>query len=289
MYLFSYFTGEGEDGLHLAWSADGLSWHDVDGGAPLLHPEVGSRVMRDPHLSLGADGLFRLVWTTGWWDRGFGYAESRDLRAWSPQRFVPVMAHEPGACNTWAPEIFHDRRSGRCLIVWATTIPGRFPETDLSGDLHDGRQLNHRLYGTTTTDFVHFTPATLFYDGGFNVIDGTLVDLGDRVVLIVKDETGAPTPRKHLRVAFAPEPGGPWTPAGPAFTAAWVEGPSAVRLGDAWMVYYDEYTRGRYGAVRTRDFLTWEDMSAQVRMPPGARHGTVLDVPPGAVTALRIR
>ncbi|HEX7088339.1 MAG TPA: glycoside hydrolase family 43 protein [Vicinamibacterales bacterium] len=289
VYLFSYFTGEGADGLRLATSENGLTWQEVDGGLPLLPPGPGSGVMRDPHLSFGPDGVFRLVWTTGWWDKGFGYAESCDLRAWSTPRFVPVMAHEPEARNTWAPEIVYDRSASHYLIFWATTIPGRFPETDLSGDLHDGRQLNHRLYCTTTTDFEHFAPASLFYDGGFNVIDGTIVDLGDRFAMIVKDETRAPIPHKHLRVTFAPAPRGPWGPAGRAFTPGWVEGPSVVRLGDAWVVYYDEYTRQRYGAMRTHDFETWEDVSGLVRMPAGARHGTVLDLPPDAVAALQAR
>src|SRR5690606_463745 len=46
-YLFSYFTGNGEDGLHLAWSADGLTWTTLRSGASFLAPEVGSKLMRD--------------------------------------------------------------------------------------------------------------------------------------------------------------------------------------------------------------------------------------------------
>jgi hypothetical protein len=29
VYMFSYFIGNGEDGLHLAYSYDGLKWEDV--------------------------------------------------------------------------------------------------------------------------------------------------------------------------------------------------------------------------------------------------------------------
>lgn len=29
IYMFSYFVGNGEDGLHLAYSYDGLKWEDV--------------------------------------------------------------------------------------------------------------------------------------------------------------------------------------------------------------------------------------------------------------------
>lgn len=31
-YLFSYFINNGEDGLHLAWSTDGLNWKALNGG-----------------------------------------------------------------------------------------------------------------------------------------------------------------------------------------------------------------------------------------------------------------
>lgn len=285
--LFTYFTGNGEDGLHLATSEDGLRWIALGGGRSYLTPTIGTKLMRDPCLVAGPDGQFHLVWTTGWWDRGIGIAHSSDLVTWSTQQFVPVMAHEPTARNAWAPEILHDRTSGRFLIYWASTIPGRFPETETSGDADDNRRLNHRLYATTTTDFRHYTPTRLLYDPGFNVIDGTIVDLGTRFGMVVKDETRWPVPKKHLRMAFAAAPDGPWSAAGPAFTRDWVEGPTALKVGEAWMVYFDEYTRKRYGAMRTRDFVSWEDVSESIRFPTGARHGTTIAVPQPIVAALQ--
>ena len=41
VYLFSYFVGNGEDGLHLATSEDGLKWSALRGGGSLLQPVVG--------------------------------------------------------------------------------------------------------------------------------------------------------------------------------------------------------------------------------------------------------
>lgn len=285
-FLFTYFIGNGEDGLHLATSDDGLIWRAIGKGRSFLTPTVGTRLMRDPCLVQGPDGQFHLVWTTGWWDQGIGVAHSADLVAWSAQKFVPVMAHEPTARNAWAPEIVYDRMARRYLIYWASTIPGRFPETEAGGDVDDNRRLNHRLYATTTIDFATFTPTRLLYDGGFNVIDGTIVDLGTRFGMVVKDETRWPVAKKHLRMTFADRPDGPWSAAGPAFSRDWVEGPTALRVGDAWLVYFDEYTRKRYGAMRTRDFVAWEDVSGAVRFPEGARHGTTLAVPRSVVAAL---
>lgn len=62
-------------------------------------------LMRDRWICRGPDGIFHMVWTTSWGQRGIGLAHSRDLISWSEQKFVEVMAHEPKAMNCWAPEI----------------------------------------------------------------------------------------------------------------------------------------------------------------------------------------
>src|ERR1700704_4591124 len=66
-YLFTYFKGNGEDGLHLAYSVDGLTWQALNDGKALLRPVVGrNKLMRDPQIVAGPDGLFHLVWTSSW-------------------------------------------------------------------------------------------------------------------------------------------------------------------------------------------------------------------------------
>lgn len=285
-WLFSDFIGNGEDGLHFARSDDGNTWRPVAAGRSWLAPTIATRLMRDPSIAQGPDGVYHLVWTTGWWDHGFGVAHSRDLVTWSAQTNVPVLTDVKGVRNVWAPEIFHDAATDRFLIVWASTIDGRFPETALSGDERPGGRLNHRLYATTTTDFVSYTPARLFYDGGFNVIDGVVVRDGTRYVLVLKDETKLPEPRKHLRVAFADRAEGPYGPASPPFSPDWVEGPTVIRLGDAWRIYYDEYTRDRFGAMETRDFRQFSPAPSPMRFPDGMRHGTAFPVPRALADAL---
>jgi beta-xylosidase len=213
----------------------------------------------------------------------FGYASSRDLINWSQQRAIPAMVHEPEARNCWAPEIFHDKASDRFLIFWSSTIPGRFPATDASGNGGD----NHRVYYTTTKDFQQFAPTRLFYDGGFNVIDATMIHALGKYHLIVKDETRNPVARKNLRICTSESPEGPWSSASEPFTISWVEGPSVVQIGDEYIVYFDHYARPQYyGAIKTRDFKTWEDITGQVSFPHGARHGTVFPVPEAALKKL---
>lgn len=281
-YLFSYFTGNGEDGLHLAWSRDGFAWKALNGGKSYLTPEVGeSKLMRDPCLLRGPDGTFHMVWTTAWAGKTIGYSSSKDLIHWSKQRAVPVMEHEPQATNCWAPEIVFDEKKGEYLIFWATTIVGKFPETARQAE----NNYNHRIYSTTTKDFTTFTPTRLFYDPGFNVIDATLLRAFDRFYLIVKDETRNP-PKKHLRMATSDSIEGPFTNLSPPFTRDWVEGPSAIKIGDEFLVYFDAYTNHRYEALRSRDLKTWEDISSKISFPQGTRHGTALSVPGSVVEKL---
>ena len=270
--LFSFFRDNGQDGLYLAWSRDGLRWTELKPrGKSFLQPKIGGKLMRDPCLCQGPDGTFHMVWTTGWGKPPvIGYAHSRDLLQWSEQKAVPVMSHEPEARNAWAPELFYDETERQWLIFWSTTIPGRFPETDQTGD----NGWNHRIYFTTTKDFASFAPTRLFYDGGFNVIDATLLKARGKHYLIVKDETKTPV-KKHLRIAVSDRAEGPFSKAGPAITGDWVEGPSAIQMGEEFYIYFDHYARPQYcGAVKSQDLEHWQDISNQLSFPEGVRHGT---------------
>ncbi|MGI4744333.1 MAG: glycoside hydrolase family 43 protein [Janthinobacterium lividum] len=273
--LFAYFKGNGEDGLHLATSPDGLQWTALNQDKPLLAPTVSKdKLMRDPCIIRGQDGQFHMVWTTSWHDRGIGYASSPDLVHWSPQQYLPVMEQEPAAKNCWAPEITYDAKNKQYIIYWATTIPGRFTagETAVEG------ANNHRIYYVTTTDFKTYTPAKVLYDQGFNVIDATIQPTGHRFVMFLKDETREPV-QKNLRVAFADQAAGPYgAPSAPITGQYWAEGPTAIQLGPKWLVYFDKYTEHKYGAVTSTDLKTWTDISNQVHFPPGTRHGTVLRI-----------
>ena len=274
-YLFSYFKGNGEDGLHLAASRDGFKWTSLNRDRPLLAPRVGrDRLMRDPSIVRAPDGVFHMVWTTSWNDRIIGYAHSKDLIRWSEQRAIPVMMHEPAARNSWAPEVFYDPTGRRYFIVWSTTIPDRFPNTTDSSE----SRYNHRVYYTTTADFKSFAPTRLFFDPGHNVIDAFLAKAGDRYLLFFKDETLKPEPRKLILLAAGDRPEGPFGPAKVISPENWVEGPSALRIGGTWFVYYDCYRKGRYGGVTSTDLEAWTDVTARLEFPPGARHGTAFQV-----------
>lgn len=288
VYLFSTFREPEQDGLRFAYSLDGYHWTNVPG--LFLKARVGGGIMRDPSICRGPDGTWHLVWTSAWrGDRGFGYAHSKDLVHWSEQRFLPVMEHEPDTVNVWAPELFYDEEGGRFILCWASTIPGRFP------DHLEARDNNHRMYYTTTRDFHTFTPTQLFLDPGFSVIDCQILKVngkprppslspsdGERVaegrergspayVLLLKDNT---RPQRNLRVAFGDTPLGPWRDLSPNLTAHLTEGPSALKIGDDWIIYYESYDAKHYSAMKTRDFKTFTDVTAEMTFPDRLKHGT---------------
>ncbi|HPF21989.1 MAG: glycoside hydrolase family 43 protein [Hyphomonas sp.] len=281
-YLFSSFRGDGEDGLHLAWSEDGYTWTALKGDQSFMLPDVGGKLMRDPCIIRGPDGLYHMVWTTGWWENTIGVAHSADLVHWSAQEKVPVMANIPDVMNTWAPEILWLEKSGEYLVFWSSSIPDTFPETADRGDIRStvGKPLNHRIYAATTKDFETWSDTFLFYDGGFVSIDGTILQEDDRAVMFVKDETKRPVPEKNIRLALAKTARGPFGEAGAPVSpeGVWVEGPTAMKIGDTYYVYYDAYMEHRMGAMTSPDLVTWHDISDEISFPAGSRHGSVLKV-----------
>lgn len=269
VYLFSYFKNNGQDGLHLAYSHDGLEWKALKHDSSFLIPMVAKdKLMRDPCIIRGIDGKFHMVWTVSWNDKGIGYASSPDLVHWSEQQFIPVMQHEDSARNCWAPEIFYDRKKKEYMIYWATTIPGRFSAGD--------NRYNHRLYYVTTRDFKNFSRTKLLYNRGFNVIDATIQQNGKEYIMFLKDETRYP-PQKNIRIAVSRKWDKAYSTASPPITGSyWAEGPTVLKKGDQWIVYFDKYLDHQYGAVLSTDLVNWADISDQLKFPEGARHGSVL-------------
>ena len=270
VYVSTSFHEPATDGLRFIYSYDGWHWDSIPG--TWLKPEVGKqRVMRDPSIIRTPDGTFHLVWTSSWrGDRGFGYACSKDLKHWSQQRFIEVMT-DTTTVNVWAPELFWDDERQQAVIVWASCIPGRFP------DGQEDHKNNHRLYYTTTKDFKTFAPAKLMIDPGFSCIDATLVKRGKRdYVMVLKDNT---RPERDIKVAYSKSPYGPWSAASEPFTGKMMEGPTTAKVDGGWLIYYDRYRLKDFGAHFTKDFVKFEDVSKQVSVPVLHKHGTIFRAP----------
>jgi hypothetical protein len=280
-WLFAGFKKDSKDGVYYAISLDGLHWKLANGGKPVVPPTEPGELMRDPFVQRGPDGSFRMVWTWAWYKPlVMGYSESKDLLTWTPHRQLAVMPNEPKALNVWAPALYYEPVQKRWLIFWASSIPGRFPGEN-TGDSSTSGPLNHRIFSTTTADFKTFTPAKLFFDPGFSVIDATLlppIAAGKPFTLIFKDERKTPL-EKHLLTATGPSFEGPWTNISQPISETWSEGAAIIPVAGGYMAYYDHYSQGQhYGAIFSPDLLNWSDAMGKMEFPAGMRHGSFLQI-----------
>ena len=144
------------------------------------------------------------------------------------------MADEPAALNCWAPEIAWDAHKEQFLIFWASTITNRFLETAGQTENH----YNHRIYSTTTKDFRTFTGTRLYYDPGFNIIDATLLPREGPFPPSCSKMKRSTLPGNTCAWRSVTIPDGPFGPPGPPFSRSWVEGPTALRLGDEYILLF---------------------------------------------------
>ncbi|MDE3105463.1 MAG: glycoside hydrolase family 43 protein [Acidobacteriota bacterium] len=268
-WLFAYFKEPGNQGIYLALSRDGYHYTALNDGGPWLAPEQPGEIMRDVYLTRGPDGLFQMVWTWAWHGNALGHATSRDLIHWSVQQYIPIMASHQDTNNVWAPELAWDEQRGKWLVLWS------------SSSKDDAR--GNRIWCSYTSDFNDFTPPQIFFDPGFVVIDATLFHAANKTrssyYLILKDQTNDPL-RYQERFATGPTVEGPWSPLSPPINESWSEGPSAIQIGDTYLVFYDHYRppHAQYEAVATKDWKHWTDASAQISMPAASKHGSFLQI-----------
>ncbi len=267
--LFAFFRNE-RDGLHLATSEDGLKWEALNADKSFLTPQVGGKLMRDPTLQRGPEGLFHLLWTDSWTGQSIGYANSKDLIHWSEQQELPVMAAESTTRMTWAPEMRYDGQKAEWVIYWSSTVGGT---------------TGQRTYATTTKDFKAFTPAKLFFDPGFGEIDASILEDGGKFLMFYKHGG------RGIQLATADNLQGPYTNTETMFAypnADQWEGPWPIKRGGDYLVYVDHYrSANRMGLWRSHDLKTWEDITAQTSGLRGISHGSVIPVPKSVVAAIK--
>ena len=286
-WLFVGFKGNAEDGVYYALSLDGYHWTIANQDRPIFHqtppsefspnlssPPKQNELMRDPFIQRGPDGTFHMLWTWSWRSPTvIGHSTSTDLLHWTPHQQLNVLANEPAALNAWAPALYYEPDQKRWLIFWSSTIPGRFPG-DNSGD----SGLNHRIFYTTTTDFINLAPSKLFFDPGYSVIDATLIQTGSNYHLIFKDERATPL-KKILQIAEGPTMEGPWSNITPPISDHWSEGAAIIHVKDGYLAYYDHYhDPQRYGALFSTDLKTWTDATDRIAFPKKLRHGSFLRI-----------
>ena len=222
--------------------------------------------MRDVFLTRGPDGLFHMVWTWNWRGGSLGYASSPDLLTWSAQKNVPIMVDFPATNNVWAPETYWDAAKNQWLLIWSSSMK----------DSQDG----NRIWLSLTPDFQSFSRPAIFFDPGYVTIDATIFHGATGPYrLIFKEQTYDPLTFQE-RVATGPTLEGPWSNISGPINESWSEGPSAIQIGNQYIVFYDHYRapRARFEAVATTDWKHWQDITAQTSLPPYSKHGSFLHI-----------
>ncbi|TPW99192.1 hypothetical protein FJ656_33200, partial [Schumannella luteola] len=251
-FVMSYFT-LADEALHLAVSDDGVHFEPLLGGTPLLRSEQGAHSIRDPFIGEGVDGRFHLLGTDGWRSNSVVHSVSDDLLQWSTPELIPVMAEIAGTYNAWAPEFFTDPATGIHHLLWSSIVdPASTPPTGAWVD----PVMRQRIWTSRTTDFVDFTPAEVFFDPGYTVIDATVAVDSDGFLMAFKDERGRndlATDNKTIRFARFPHPGAPFHLLDSAVPFSPVEGPSLFRRDGEWVVIFDRFLEDAYAAATSRD------------------------------------
>lgn len=298
--LVSFFRGNGEAGVFLAASDDGLQFTSLNDDKPVVKPAPwkNQNLTRDPSVVFHV-GKFHAVWTTSWKGDCFAYAESADLVTWSdPVRVEPFSDKKPK--NTWAPEICWDPAKRDFMILWSSDLQGK----------------GNRIQMTRTADGKTFAPRQEFLDRPFGCIDAFPFREEDanRWVMIYKNEEAEEKGGKNLRVATAPlDFSKPWIDLvdkpiiGPGSAVAadtMTEGPTLLKMGKEYFLYWDSPLRGgkkavsqkeaaklspgdSFGMASSTDLVTWTDHTAKLRLPSNVRHGTVFRAPRAAVGWLK--
>ncbi len=276
-WLFIYFKEPGSQGIYFALSRDGYHYMPLNDGQPWLAPSQSGELMRDVFLTRGPDHLFHMDWTWNWRGNSLGYASSPDLITWSAQQQVPVMADFPQTNNVWAPEIYWDSKKSQWLLIWSSSMKDS--------------NVGHRIWFSLTSDFKSFSKPAIFFDPGYVTIDATIFHgRTGPYRLIFKQQSLDPLTYQE-RVASGPTLEGPWSNISGPINESWSEGPSAIQVGNQFIVFYDHYRapRARYEAVATTDWKHWRDITAESSVPEHCKHGSFLHITDEEATRLLAR
>ncbi|AQP43624.1 LamG-like jellyroll fold domain-containing protein [Tessaracoccus flavus] len=299
-YLFTYFVGEGTANgeqiyFGLSEGNDPLHYMDLADNQPVLTSTLGEEGLRDPFIIRSPEGdkFYQIATDLRIYDgRGWDAAqrsgsksimvwESTDLVNWTDQRLVQVSPDTAG--NTWAPEAFYDESIGAYVVFWASKL---YAEDDPD---HTGNTYNRMMYATTR-DFHTFTPAQVWIDPGYSVIDSTVIKEGDTYYRFTKDERGRnaenPCGKYIVGESSTELRSTDWTFIDECIGQGQInagEGPTIFKDNEAdkWYMFIDEFGGRGYVPFETTnldgDRTEWT-IPDSYDMPSRPRHGTVLPI-----------
>ncbi|MFE2023333.1 glycoside hydrolase family 43 protein [Streptomyces sp. NPDC059499] len=275
-YVMGYFTesplNNGNDyGLHLAVSTDSLNWMPLNQNAPVVTPTAGAGGLRDPFILRKQDGTF-VVLATDLKGTDWGYNsqyihvwDSADLRTFTNYRRPKL--HDM-ATHSWAPEAFWDASRGQYALIYSS----------VNSTGHSVIMVNY------TTDFLTVSAPQVFFDPGYDVIDGDMaVGVNGVNYLFFKNSaTGGLTGARSTSL----NPGS-FVPFGNSLAHGGTEAPTLVKslTSNTWYLWGDTYTpNGVLYAWRTNDLAagSWTPVDQRLYTHPlNAKHCTIAAITAG--------
>ena len=283
-YLFVHFKGTestpDDEQIYFAVSEDGLVWKNINGGMAVLRSEKGERGVRDPHIIRLRGGGFALIATDlsiysrrgmkDMWDdcqkrgsRCIAVWKSEDLVTWTEQKMIAVAAGNAGCA--WAPEAVYDRARDEYMVFWASKTAA------------DGYR-KQRIWGAYTQDFESFSPAELYIERQYSVIDTTIAYKDGVYYRFTKNEDS----KKVFLETSMDLNGRFWEKEEFSLRDEFgYEGPALCEMEDGgYMLYMDNFASHEgykpfyTDSLRSADFRPQEGFST----PDIFRHGTVIPI-----------
>ncbi|MFD9318365.1 glycoside hydrolase family 43 protein [Streptomyces sp. NPDC060053] len=260
-YVMGYFTestslGAGTDyGLHLAVSTDGLQWMPLNQNNPVVTPTEGALGLRDPFILRKQDGTYVVIATdlkgTDWSyvSQYVHVWNSTDLRTFTG--YHRLKLHDMNT-HSWAPEAFWDAGRGQYALIYSAV--------NSSG--HNVIMVNY------TTDFVTASAPQVFFDPGYDVIDGDMAVgvNGVNYLYFKKDQTLVGARSSSL------DPGS-FTVFNTGVAHGGTEAPTLVKslTSSTWWLWGDTYTpNGVFYAWQSTDLSagTWTALDQKTYTQP---------------------
>lgn len=279
VYLFAGYRNQG-DGLHFSYSADARHWTPING--TFLTSRLGARLFRDPYILHSADGVYRMVWTTGFKDIGVGYAQSTDLIHWTEPRVLPLMKAFPSK-NCWAPKLLQDTATGLFRIYWTSSVEGWFTDAaPTSGDF------NNRTFQATTRDFIAFSEPSLLIEPGFDHNDPNIIAWHGGYIATFKqgDNSKEKIWGPHY-AATATNAAGPFKLVPTPILSEHADVLALVNAGDQLIYYIKRASPRQFAAFATTDGQTWTDITNTVSGDVTQNQGCIFTVPASVLTQLQ--
>ena len=268
MYYMAYFRDKIPE-IFLACSEDLLHWEDMYQGKSVFNLNGSKQIVRDPFLLRDKDNVWHIFYTNNWYSDTIGHCTSEDLQNFTKQEDIRLFDDTTkDVYNCWAPELFWNEEEKTYCMIWSTSFRSQNSEHEDS----------NRIWCAKSQDLYHFSEPEIFFDPGYPVIDASVLKKDNIYYMAFKDErlfNAVGSPYSALRTATSENAYGTYENISPILTEWRSEGPMLLYEDGEYYIFYDSFGTGKYGAIKSKDFIHWENISSKITIPEGCRHMSI--------------